>query len=205
MEDAKNAGNVRKLSHLVRSTDPRKPLVIEIIRDQSGSLICSNAERLDRWAQYFEQQFIRTPATSNPESWPSTERALNITRRTLWLYGSEASVSTLMLLSLMTMMMTAYVPSNATECRPVLVVVLRSVISDLKVPQIHRLQKPILETILRYRQHCNLPVRKFLCTASGSILPTTFNMIGIGRTVCTVHVYRRIGQLMDSGICQFPT
>ncbi|GAA52799.1 kinesin family member 3/17 [Clonorchis sinensis] len=29
MEDAKNAGNVRKLFHLIRSTGPRKPLVIE--------------------------------------------------------------------------------------------------------------------------------------------------------------------------------
>ncbi|GAA54952.1 slbp-P1-related protein [Clonorchis sinensis] len=50
-----------------------KPLVSEIIRDQNGSLICSKAERLDRWAQYFEQQFSWPPATSNPESWPSTE------------------------------------------------------------------------------------------------------------------------------------
>ncbi|GAA55687.1 ATP-binding cassette transporter [Clonorchis sinensis] len=57
MGDAKNAGNVRKLFHLIRSTGPRKPLVSEIIRDQSGSLICSKAKRLDRWAQYFEQQF----------------------------------------------------------------------------------------------------------------------------------------------------
>ena len=73
MEDAKNAGNVRRLFHLIRSTGPRKPLVSETIRDQNGSLICNKAERLDRWAQYFEQQFSWPPATSNPESWPSTE------------------------------------------------------------------------------------------------------------------------------------
>ncbi|GAA56396.1 hypothetical protein CLF_110807 [Clonorchis sinensis] len=69
MEDAKNAGNVRRLFHLIRSTGPRKPLVSETIRDQNGSLICNKAERLDRWAQYFEQQFSWPPATSNPESW----------------------------------------------------------------------------------------------------------------------------------------
>ncbi|GAA53780.1 transmembrane and TPR repeat-containing protein 3 [Clonorchis sinensis] len=74
MEDAKNAGNVRKLFHLIRSIGPRKPLASEIIRDQNGSLICSKAEGLDRWTQYFEQQFSRPPATFNPESWPSTER-----------------------------------------------------------------------------------------------------------------------------------
>ncbi|GAA50173.1 immunoglobulin-binding protein 1b [Clonorchis sinensis] len=73
MEDAKNAGNVRRLFHLIRSTGPRKPLVSETIRDQNGSLICNKAERLPRWAQYFEQQFSWPPATSNPESWPSTE------------------------------------------------------------------------------------------------------------------------------------
>ncbi|KER28215.1 hypothetical protein T265_04891 [Opisthorchis viverrini] len=55
MEDAKNTGDVRKLFHLIRSTDPRKPLVSEIIRDQNGSLKCSKAERLACWAQYFEQ------------------------------------------------------------------------------------------------------------------------------------------------------
>ncbi|GAA57294.1 COBW domain-containing protein 1 [Clonorchis sinensis] len=73
MEDAKNAGNVRRLFHLIRSTGPRKPLVSETIRDQNGSLICNKAERLDRWAQYFEQQFSWPPATSNQETWPSTE------------------------------------------------------------------------------------------------------------------------------------
>ncbi|GAA57075.1 sin3 histone deacetylase corepressor complex component SDS3, partial [Clonorchis sinensis] len=51
MEDAKNAGNVRKLFHLIRSIGPRKPLASEIIRDQNGSLIYNKAERLDRWAQ----------------------------------------------------------------------------------------------------------------------------------------------------------
>ncbi|GAA57158.1 ATP-binding cassette transporter [Clonorchis sinensis] len=51
MEDAKNAGNVRRLFHLIRSTGPRKPLVSETIRDQNGSLICNKAERLPRWAQ----------------------------------------------------------------------------------------------------------------------------------------------------------
>ncbi|GAA57695.1 ATP-binding cassette transporter, partial [Clonorchis sinensis] len=49
MEDVKNAGNVRKLFHLIRSTGPRKPLVSEIIRDQNGSLISSKGERLQRW------------------------------------------------------------------------------------------------------------------------------------------------------------
>ncbi|KER28881.1 hypothetical protein T265_04351 [Opisthorchis viverrini] len=45
--DAKNAENVRELSHLVRLTGPRKPLVSEITRDKNGSLIYSKAERLD--------------------------------------------------------------------------------------------------------------------------------------------------------------
>ncbi|KER31619.1 hypothetical protein T265_02133 [Opisthorchis viverrini] len=44
MEDVKNAGNVCKLFHLIRSTGPRKPLVSEITRDQNGSLICSKVE-----------------------------------------------------------------------------------------------------------------------------------------------------------------
>ncbi|KER22889.1 hypothetical protein T265_14756, partial [Opisthorchis viverrini] len=70
MKDAKNAGNVRKLFHLIRSTGPRKPLVSEVIRGKNGS----KAERLDRWAQYFEQQFSWPSATSTPETWPSTER-----------------------------------------------------------------------------------------------------------------------------------
>ncbi|KER27885.1 hypothetical protein T265_05166 [Opisthorchis viverrini] len=74
MENAKNAGNVRNLHLLIRSTGPRKPLVNEIIRDQIGLLICSRAECLDFSAQYSEQQFSWPPATSNPESWPSKER-----------------------------------------------------------------------------------------------------------------------------------
>ncbi|KER20543.1 hypothetical protein T265_10930 [Opisthorchis viverrini] len=74
MEDASNAGNVSKLFHLIRSTGPRKPLVSEVIRDKNGSLICSKAKRLDRWAQYFEQQFNWPSATSNPVTWPSTDR-----------------------------------------------------------------------------------------------------------------------------------
>ncbi|GAA53232.1 hypothetical protein CLF_109830 [Clonorchis sinensis] len=57
MEDAKNAGNVRTLFHVIRSSGPRKPPVSEIISDQNGSLICSSAEALDGWAQCFEQQF----------------------------------------------------------------------------------------------------------------------------------------------------
>ncbi|GAA57388.1 ATP-binding cassette transporter [Clonorchis sinensis] len=56
MKEAKNDGNVRRLFHLIRSTGPRKPLVSETIRGQNGSLI-SRKERLDRWAQHFEQQF----------------------------------------------------------------------------------------------------------------------------------------------------
>ncbi|KER32506.1 hypothetical protein T265_01386 [Opisthorchis viverrini] len=55
MKDAKNAG-------------------IETVRDQNGSLICSKAERLDRWIQYFEQQFSWPPATPNQEIRPSTGR-----------------------------------------------------------------------------------------------------------------------------------
>ncbi|GAA55098.1 cysteinyl-tRNA synthetase [Clonorchis sinensis] len=72
MEDVKNAGNVRKLFHLIRSTGPRKPLISEINRDQNGSLICSKAERFDRWTQYTERQFSLSAAISNPEFWPST-------------------------------------------------------------------------------------------------------------------------------------
>ncbi|GAA55142.1 ATP-binding cassette transporter [Clonorchis sinensis] len=75
LEDAKNAGNVRRLFHLIRSTGPRKPLVSEIIRDQNGSLMCNKGERLDRWAQYFERQFSWPPATFNPETnWPKAPK-----------------------------------------------------------------------------------------------------------------------------------
>ncbi|GAA53158.1 hypothetical protein CLF_109648 [Clonorchis sinensis] len=66
MKDARNAGKVQELFHLTCLTVPRKPLVSERIRDQNGPLIRGKAERLDRWARYFE-----LPAAPNPESWPS--------------------------------------------------------------------------------------------------------------------------------------
>ncbi|GAA53641.1 hypothetical protein CLF_110676 [Clonorchis sinensis] len=75
MEDARNAGNVRKLFRMIRSTGPRKPLFSKTIRDRNGSLMCSKTERLDRWAQYFEQQF------SWPPMIPTTKNAVMLHRR----------------------------------------------------------------------------------------------------------------------------
>ncbi|KER30785.1 hypothetical protein T265_02827 [Opisthorchis viverrini] len=54
--DREKAGNARRLFQLIRATGPRKPPVSETIKHQNGTTISNKAERLDRWAVYFEQQ-----------------------------------------------------------------------------------------------------------------------------------------------------
>jgi hypothetical protein len=73
MEEAKNAGNVRRLFQLIRATGPRKPMVSETIKNHNGSLISNKSERLDRWAEHFEQQFNWPPAVFHPECRSVTE------------------------------------------------------------------------------------------------------------------------------------
>ncbi|GAA49395.1 hypothetical protein CLF_103004 [Clonorchis sinensis] len=83
-----------------------EPLVSETIRDRKGVTISNKEERLDRWAEYFEQQLSWTPAGTHLEP---TESEFLVVQRVLalkcaqhqklrwfssksWLYGSEASV-----------------------------------------------------------------------------------------------------------------
>ncbi|GAA41882.2 tRNA selenocysteine 1-associated protein 1 [Clonorchis sinensis] len=172
MEDAENAENVRKLSHLIRSTGPRKLLVSEIVMDQNGSPICSNSaghllppiqnpglqqkevsdsiSLLKRHhaagpddltlALFKDGDGLLSQCLSSlfgsiweketiPDNWGESNftkgnrsecinhRASNIIRRTLWLFGSEASVSTLMLLSLMLMIITTDVIMRLVDGR----------------------------------------------------------------------------------------
>ncbi|KER23675.1 hypothetical protein T265_14585, partial [Opisthorchis viverrini] len=62
MEEARKAGNARRLFQLIRATGPRKPPVSESIKHQNGTTISNKEERLDRWAEYFEQQMSWPPA-----------------------------------------------------------------------------------------------------------------------------------------------
>ena len=63
METANNAGNVRRLFQLIRATGPQKPSVSETIKDKQGTIITNQEERLDRWTEYFEEQFNLSPST----------------------------------------------------------------------------------------------------------------------------------------------
>ncbi|GAA54238.1 ATP-binding cassette transporter [Clonorchis sinensis] len=56
MEAAQKAGNIRRLFQLFRSSGPRRPPASETIKHQNGTTISNKEERLDRWAEYFEQQ-----------------------------------------------------------------------------------------------------------------------------------------------------
>ncbi|KER26372.1 hypothetical protein T265_06356 [Opisthorchis viverrini] len=62
MEEAQKAGNARRLFQLIRATGPRKPPVSESIKHQNGTTISNKEERLDRWAEYSEQQMSWPPA-----------------------------------------------------------------------------------------------------------------------------------------------
>ncbi|KER22536.1 hypothetical protein T265_09401 [Opisthorchis viverrini] len=62
MEGAQKAGNARRLFQLIRATSPRKRPVSESIKRQNGTTILNEEERLDRWAEYFEQQMSWPPA-----------------------------------------------------------------------------------------------------------------------------------------------
>jgi hypothetical protein len=70
MEEANAAGNVRKLFQLIRNTGPKRPPVSEVIKDDNGNLVYNKRQRLDRWAEYFQQQF----------SWPSASVPVNSVR-----------------------------------------------------------------------------------------------------------------------------
>ncbi|KER30225.1 LOW QUALITY PROTEIN: hypothetical protein T265_13208 [Opisthorchis viverrini] len=67
MEDAQKAGNARRLFQLIRAAGTRKPPVSETIKHQNGTTISSKEERLDRWAEYFEQQLSCSPAGTHLE------------------------------------------------------------------------------------------------------------------------------------------
>ncbi|KER30012.1 hypothetical protein T265_03491 [Opisthorchis viverrini] len=75
MEEARKAGNDRKLFQLIRATRPRKPPVSETMKRQNGTTISNKKERPDRWAEYFKQQLSWPPAdthlqpTGEVESW----------------------------------------------------------------------------------------------------------------------------------------
>ncbi|GAA52368.1 ATP-binding cassette transporter [Clonorchis sinensis] len=62
MEKAQKAGNARRLFQLIRATGIGKPPVSETIKDRNGVTISNKEERLDRWAEYFEQQLSWQPA-----------------------------------------------------------------------------------------------------------------------------------------------
>ena len=63
METANNAGNVRRLFQLIRATGPRKASVSKTIKNKLGTIITNKEERLDRWAEYFEEQCNWSPST----------------------------------------------------------------------------------------------------------------------------------------------
>ncbi|GAA53681.1 zinc finger protein 341 [Clonorchis sinensis] len=67
MEEAQKSGNARRLFQLIRATGPRKPPVSETIKDRNGVTISNKEERLDRWAEYFEQQLSWPPAGAHLE------------------------------------------------------------------------------------------------------------------------------------------
>ncbi|GAA49414.1 Rho GTPase-activating protein 39, partial [Clonorchis sinensis] len=67
MEEAQKSGNARRLFQLIRATGPQKPPVSETIKDRNGVTISNKEERLDRWAEYFEQQLSWLPAGAHLE------------------------------------------------------------------------------------------------------------------------------------------
>ena len=67
MEAAYNAGNSRRLFQLIRSTAPQKPSVSETIKGRTGIVITNQSERMDRWADHFEQQFGWPSAPSSDD------------------------------------------------------------------------------------------------------------------------------------------
>ncbi|KER25340.1 hypothetical protein T265_07213 [Opisthorchis viverrini] len=55
------AGCAATVMQLIRTNGPRKPSVSETIKHQNGTTI-SNEERIDLYAEYFEQQLSWPPA-----------------------------------------------------------------------------------------------------------------------------------------------
>ena len=63
--NANNTGNVRRLFQLIRTSGPGKSSVSETIKDKLGNIITNKEERLDQWAEYFDEQFNWSPSTSS--------------------------------------------------------------------------------------------------------------------------------------------
>ena len=63
MENAFAFGNSRALYRLIHSTGPRKASVSELITERDGSIIFSQKRRLERWNEYFGEQFNWPPAS----------------------------------------------------------------------------------------------------------------------------------------------
>ncbi|KER32388.1 hypothetical protein T265_01611 [Opisthorchis viverrini] len=72
MEEAQKAGNARRLFQWIRANSPRKPPVSETIKHKNGTTISNKEERLDRWAEYFEQQLSWPPADAHLQVEPWT-------------------------------------------------------------------------------------------------------------------------------------
>ncbi|GAA57019.1 transcriptional regulator ATRX [Clonorchis sinensis] len=67
MEEARKVGNARRLFQLVHGTGPRKPLVGETMKGRNGVNTSNKEERLDQWAEYFEQQLSWRPSGTHLE------------------------------------------------------------------------------------------------------------------------------------------
>ncbi|GAA52780.1 ATP-binding cassette transporter, partial [Clonorchis sinensis] len=61
------ARNARRSLQLIRTTGPGNPSVSETIKDRNGMAILNKEERLDRWAEYFEQQLSWPPVATRLE------------------------------------------------------------------------------------------------------------------------------------------
>ena len=59
METAIASGNIGKLFDLIRKTGGKKAKVSETIEETDGSLIVNQNRRMERWAEFYEDQFSR--------------------------------------------------------------------------------------------------------------------------------------------------
>ena len=75
MEIAAASGNSQRLFKLIRDTGGRRTQVSETIWDRNGEPIHSKQQRLDRWAEYFKEQFswphasVVTPVSTTATPW----------------------------------------------------------------------------------------------------------------------------------------
>ena len=65
MEVAHAAGNVGKLSRIIRSTGAKKIAVSENVRSKSGEILPNRPDKLGRWAQHLQEQFNWPEATGS--------------------------------------------------------------------------------------------------------------------------------------------